>query len=254
MTQLFKQKRAASIAALLFTGAAFGGASGGCKGRVPNMIGKGQQVELGQNAAQQIERQERIVTSGPQYERLQRVANRLIPLAKQNFDVPYTVKLIDSKDINAFALPGGPVYFYTGLMELAQTDDEVAGVVGHELAHVVQQHSAKQMSQANFEQLVAGLALGRQGQAAQIAGGALLQLNQLRYSRGDESESDKVGFRYMVQAGFNPDGMAAMFSRMEAKSGGRGGPEWLRSHPLTKNRVETTQRYANEYKQSGKLP
>lgn len=247
-------KRAAFAALAFVGGTALGGGVSGCKSRVPNMISRSQQVELGQNAAQEVERKNQIVTTGPQAELLARVQAKVVPLARRDFDVPYSVKLIQSNEINAFALPGGPTYFYTGLLDLAQTEDEVAAVVGHECAHVVRQHSAQQISQANFEQILAGLAVGRQGQVVQTAAGALLQLNQLRYSRGDEAEADKVGFRYMVQTGYNPEAMASMFRRMEQKAGKAGSPEWLQSHPLTGKRVQTTQKYADEYKQSGKLP
>lgn len=248
-----KRVRAAASAALLATGLLASGVTSGCKGKFPNMISKSQQVQLGQQVSADVERQNRVVTSGPQYEQLQRVAARIIPLAERDFDVPYTVKLIDSKEINAFALPGGPIYFYRGLLELAQSEDEVAAVLGHEAAHVVKQHSAHQISQQNFQQLVAGLTLGNQGQAVQTLAGLGLGLVNLKFSRGDESESDKVGFRYLVQAGYEPEAMASMFRRMEQKSG-RSGPEWLQSHPLTRKRVEEASKRAADYKQTGKLP
>lgn len=226
-------------------------ATTGCKS--PNFGGvfsmsKSQEIELGQQAAQQVERENKIVTSGPKYEQLQRVAARILPLARRDYDVPFSVKLIDSKEINAFALPGGPIYFYTGLMDLAGSDDEVASVLGHEATHIVKRHSVKQISDAQTKGLIAQLALGKSSDLAQAAAGIVLQIDRLKFSRGDESQSDEVGFKYMTQAGYDPDAMASFFRKMGAKTGG-GGPEWLQSHPVTSNRVKAAEKRATDYEQ-----
>lgn len=250
------RKTAFIATALVGLTAASGVTTAGCSNsqRFPNMISKGQQVQLGQEASQQIERENRIVHSGPQYDQLQRVAARIIPQAKRDFDVPYTVKLIDSNEVNAFALPGGPVYFYKGLVDLAASDDELASVVGHEVAHVVKQHSAKQISDAQTKGLLASLLLGRQSSTVQQLAGLGLNIYQLKFSRGDESQSDEVGFKYMVQAGYNPDAMASFFKRMEQKTGGGNKRmEWMQSHPVTATRVANAQKRSNQYKQTGKL-
>ncbi|MBC7807404.1 MAG: M48 family metalloprotease [Akkermansiaceae bacterium] len=226
-------------------------ATAGC--RSPNFgsvfsMSKSQEVELGQQAAVQVERENRIVTSGPKYEQLQRVAARILPLARRDYDVPFSVKMIDNKEINAFALPGGPIYFYSGLLDLAATDDEVASVLGHEATHIVKRHSVKQISDAQTKGLIAQLALGKSGNLAQAAAGIALQIDRLKFSRGDESQSDEVGFKYMTQAGYNPEAMASFFRKMGAKTG-KGGTEWLQSHPLTDNRVKAAEKRANEYQQ-----
>src|SRR5262249_38658073 len=103
--------RSALLAVLSIVMTALGGMVGGCSGRLPNLISKDQEIQLGQQYAAQVEQQNRIITSGPQAERLQRAADRIIPLARADWDVPYTVRLIDSNQINAFALPGGPIFF-----------------------------------------------------------------------------------------------------------------------------------------------
>ncbi len=211
-------------------------------------MSKSQEVQLGQEASQQVERENKIVTSGPKYEQLQRVAARILPLARKDYDVPFSVKLIDNKEINAFALPGGPIYFYSGLLDLASSDDEVASVLGHEATHVVKRHSVKQMSDAQAKGFLAQLALGKSSDLAQAAAGIVLQLDRLKFSRGDESQSDEVGFKYMTQAGYNPDAMASFFRKMGAKTG-KGGTEWLQSHPITANRVKAAEKRANEYQQ-----
>lgn len=211
-------------------------------------MSKSQEIQVGQEAAQQVERENRIVTSGPKYEQLQRVAARILPLARRDYDVPFSVKMIDNKQINAFALPGGPIYFYSGLLDLASTDDEVASVLGHEASHIVKRHSVKQMSDAQSKGLIAQLLLGKSGNLAQAAAGILLQLDRLKFSRGDESQSDEIGFKYMTQAGYDPDAMATFFRKMGAKTG-RGGTEWLQSHPLNANRVKAAEQRANAYEQ-----
>lgn len=246
-----KARVCASLAALSLLGGTMLGTTG-CKS--PNLGGvfsmsKSQELEVGQQAAQQVERENKIVTSGPKYEQLQRVAARILPLARRDYDVPFTVKLIDSKEINAFALPGGPIYFYTGLMNLAGSDDEVASVLGHEATHIVKRHSVKQMSDAQSKGLIAQILLGKSGQLAQAATGILLQLDQLKFSRNDESQADEVGFKYLTEAGYDPDSMATFFRKMGAKTGG-GGPEWLQSHPVTSNRVKAAEARANQYEQS----
>lgn len=226
--------------------------SGCSNGRFPNMISKSQEVEIGRDAAVQVERQYRIITSGPDHDRLQRVAARIIPQADQDFDVDYTVKLIDSKDVNAFALPGGPIYFYKGLVDLAATDDELASVVGHEAAHVVKRHSAKQISDAQAKSALAQIFLGRQSGTVQQLASLGLNIYQLKFSRSDESQSDEVGFQYLVRAGYDPDAMASFFTRMAEKTGGGGrkSNEWLQSHPVTSSRIQDAQKRAAEYKRN----
>ncbi len=204
---------------------------------------------MGQQAAKQVEHENKIITSGPDNDRLQRVAARILPLARRDYDVPFSVKLIDSKEINAFALPGGPIYFYKGLVDLAGSDDELASVLGHEATHIVKRHSVKQISDAQAKGLIAQLALGRAGNVAQAAAGIALQLDQLRFSRADESQADEVGFKYLTQAGYSPESMASFFRKMGAKTG-NGGTEWLQSHPVTSKRVEAAEKRAKEYEQA----
>jgi beta-barrel assembly-enhancing protease len=225
----------------------------GCKNaRFPNMISKEQEIDLGQQGSSEVDKELRgkFITSGPQYNQLQRVAAKIFPLAKADWDVPYTIKLVDSKEINAFAMPGGPIYFYKGLMDLASSDDEVASVLGHEASHIVKRHSAKQISDAMVKQFGASILLGGASQMAQMAAGLALQIDQLQYSRSDEAQADEFGFKYLVNAGYDPDAMASFFRKMEQKAGSGGGtPEFLRSHPVTSKRVEEAQKRATEYKQ-----
>ena len=227
-------------------------AAGGCKGgRIGNMYSRSDEVQMGQQFAKdfQNDRKNRFITSGPQYDQLQRVASRVFPLARRDWDVPYSISLVDSKEVNAFAVPGGPIYFYKGLVDLASSDDEVAAVLGHESTHIVKRHSAAQMSDSQGKSVIAQILLGagRTSKDQQQIAGLFLGLQSLKFSRTDESQADEYGFKYLTQAGYNPDAMATFFEKMGKKTGG-GGPEWLASHPVTSKRVEAARKRSDDYK------
>lgn len=149
--------------------------------------------------------------------------------------------LRDPKMVNAFALPGGQIFFTYGLLQYLETEDEVAGVLGHEIGHVVGRHSAEQMAKS---QLWAGLA-----QAAGMAGadlnmnpqqiaGLIYQVKTTSYGREDENQADDLGVRFMVNAGYDPKGLIKVMQVLKAKGGGGGGPEFLKTHPDPGNRIE----------------
>lgn len=220
----------------------------GCQGgRFGNMLSKSEEVRLGQQAKQDVERKYRMERNPAIIARMDRIAARVIPQARRDYDVPFEVKVIDSDEVNAFALPGGPIYFYRGLIQLAGSDDEIASVLGHEAAHITRRHSAKQISDAQAKGTIAAILTQGKSDLIQILANIGLTLDQLKYSRGDESESDEVGFRYFTAAGYDPDAMASFFRKLQQKSG-RGGPEWLGSHPLTSRRVEQAEERADAYK------
>jgi beta-barrel assembly-enhancing protease len=129
----------------------------GCKGGLPS---KEKEIEMGQGFAKEYEQKlpdGPIVTRGPEFERVQRVAAKLLPVARKDWDVPYTVKVVQSDQINAFAIPGGPIYFYTGLIKLAESDDELASVLGHEISHISKRHSVKQIKKNTETATLLGL-------------------------------------------------------------------------------------------------
>ena len=225
----------------------------GCKGGLPS---KEKEQELGQQFAQEYEKKlpdGPIITRGPEYERVQRVSARLLPMARRDWDVPYNVKVIQSDQINAFAVPGGPIYFYTGLIKLASSDDELASVLGHEISHITKRHSVKQMkkSQDMAILLAVGDALIKGGNSVKSAAEIAAGLKSMEFSRGDESQADEFGFKYLVSMGYQPEAMASFFTKMGEKTGGSGGGklgEFLSSHPMTSKRVEAAQRRAIEYR------
>ncbi len=169
--------------------------------------------------------------------------------------------LVDNATINAFAVPGGVIGVHNGLLLYAQTEDELATVLAHEIAHLSQRHFSRrvefQQNQAplNYAAMLAGLVLmatagGDAGMAALMAGQAAAQDSALRYSRSHEAEADRVGMQTMVKAGMDPHAAPAMFERMLQASryaGGNRVPEFLRSHPLSENRIADTRNRAQEY-------
>ena len=156
----------------------------------------------------------------------------------------YRFHLIDSKEVNAFALPGGSLFFFTGLVDRIRSSDELAGVMGHEITHIRKEHWARQVAAMTKQQLGIGILLGatHAGQGWQSVAGGLENLYSLKFSRGDEDQADAGGLDDMVRSGYNPNGMLDLFNTLLAASGGKeNGPGFLSDHPLTKDRIKKTQ-------------
>lgn len=154
--------------------------------------------------------------------------------------------LADDKTINAFALPGGQIFITRALYSKLQNEAQLAGVLGHEMGHVINRHSAQQMAKGQLGQLLtSAVAVGAsdpdhrgRGQMAAAAAAMANQMLQLRYSRGDESEADTYGLRYMTQAGYDPGEMLGVMRILKDAGGAGGGPEFLQTHPLPETRLE----------------
>ena len=182
-----------------------------------------------------------------------RIGERLvaaIPARLRHPQFRYTFQVVDRRDINAFALPGGPIFVNRGMLEAARNDGEVAGVIAHEISHVALRHATAQATKGQKFQFgaIAGQILGsmiggRTGaaisQGSQIGLGAYV----LKYSREYEREADLLGAQIMARAGYDPRDMANMF-RTIAQRSGNGGPEWLTDHPNPANRYEAINREA----------
>lgn len=178
------------------------------------------------------------------------------------------VVIVDNPTINAFAVPGGVIGIHNGLLMYAQSEDELATVLAHEIAHLSQRHFSrgveyqKAMQPLTYAALLASFVLmatvgGDAGMAALSATQAAAQDSALRYSRGNESEADRVGMQTMVEAGLNPHAAPAMFERMLQAgrySGGSRIPEFMRTHPLSENRIADTRNRAREYPKQIKPP
>jgi predicted Zn-dependent protease len=173
------------------------------------------------------------------------------------------VVVVDNETINAFAVPGGVVGLNNGLLLSAQHEDELASVIAHELAHLSQRHYARTVEEArrntipNMLVLLSSLVLaatagGQGGMAAIAAGQAAIQQQQLRFSRANEREADRMGMQTLVGAGYDPEGMPRMFSRMleSMRYNTRRPPEFLLSHPVTESRVADSKNRARNYPQA----
>ncbi len=140
--------------------------------------------------------------------------------------------------LNAFAVPGGIVVVHTGLIEAADSADELAGVLAHEVEHVEQRHSLKAMVQQAGLRLAVAVLIGDLGMAGQAAG----QLSGLSFSRDSEREADTRGLQRLVSAGIDPDGMLRIFAKLDAGHGGQAPPAWLSSHPAVPERIRELER------------
>ncbi|MBY0310616.1 MAG: M48 family metallopeptidase [Phycisphaerales bacterium] len=156
--------------------------------------------------------------------------------------------LLDSDVINAFALPGEKVFMSRGLADKLTTEAQLAGVLGHEIGHVMARHTAERMGQAQVGQgllAIGGALLGNAGTGAQIAmqGGQLFVGGTLlKFSRDQETEADTLGMRYMTKAGYNPRGQLEVMEVLKRASGSGGGPEILATHPLPQTRIDDIRR------------
>jgi beta-barrel assembly-enhancing protease len=160
--------------------------------------------------------------------------------AKEKPAYPFTYTLIDKDVENAFAVPGGYVYIYTGILKKMNDESELMGVLGHEITHVTHHHYREQVAKnaALGVALQTVLATTDAGQGAQLAAGAAFQLAGLKFSRSDESDADEGGTELLGRVGRNPLGIARYFER--AKS--MGVPEWLSTHPGNSNRVKAVEK------------
>ncbi len=203
------------------------------------------QKKMGDQAAQQVLQKYHVVTDSRSgaFDRIgAKLVNALSPRDRGPWD--YRFHVIDSKEINAFAVPGGNMFMFTGLMDRVQSDDELAAVTGHEMTHVRKQHWAKAVSTQTKRELGLQVLL-----SVTHAGGGWRQLAglgdsllSLKYSRGEEDEADAGGLQDMVQAGYDPHGMLDLFALLQSASGGGGGaPAFLSDHPLTSERIKHTQ-------------
>jgi predicted Zn-dependent protease len=152
------------------------------------------------------------------------------------------VNIIDSDQLNAFCMPGGKIMFYSGLINrLRLTDEEIAIVMGHEIAHALREHSREQVSQAIAAQAAMGAGsamLGLGQNAAQLANIGYEALIATHFSRTDEAEADRIGLELTARAGYNPRAGITLWQKMMSASGGAKPPEFLSSHPADSTRVQ----------------
>jgi predicted Zn-dependent protease len=151
--------------------------------------------------------------------------------------IDYTFTVINDDQVNAFAMPGGDIYVYTGLMKAADTEAELMSVLAHEVAHVTERHIAERLVAQYGLQALAAAALGdNPGITSQIVASVAGQGYLLKFSRSAETEADHSGLRYLVRAGYDPQGFVSFFETLQSQGGARP-PEFLASHPSPENRI-----------------
>jgi len=213
----------------------------------PNKYKPADDVKVGQEAAAQVQKELPLLNDAAVDEYVAGIGQRLvrvIPAEYQHPEFRYSFRVVNQKEINAFALPGGPMFVNRGMIEAAHDEGEIAGVMAHELSHVILRHGTAQATKATKYEVgaVAGQILGAiVGGAAGsiIAQGSNFGISTyfMKFSREYESQADILGVQLMARAGYNPQSMANMF-RTLASQGGGGGPEWLSDHPNPGNREQ----------------
>ena len=191
------------------------------KGIIAGMSGSTEkEVRLGRELAAEVDRQAKFIEDPIITEYVNRVGQNIV--LHSDAKVPFTIKVIDSDEVNAFALPGGFFYVNKGLVLAADNEAELAGVMAHEIAHVAARHAVENQKKAELTQyaiLIPSIIFGGGlGQLIYQGGGFAALLGFMRFSRGAEEEADKLGVQYMYAAGYDPTAMATMFEKLEAKN------------------------------------
>lgn len=223
-----------------------------------NFFSSKQEVEMGSQYSAELQKKLALLDDPFISEYINQMGQKLVENSLRT-DIAYKFFVVNSKEVNAFALPGGFVYVERGLLEASDSESELAGVIGHEIGHVVGHHATKQMSK---QLLLSGLVMGagtavggkseRWGEIVQALGGVGTYLATLKYSRDDERQSDWLGLQEMVKAGYDPQGMVTFFQKLEKLSEGKGGqpPAILSTHPLTSERIQNVE---NEIQELGAI-
>ena len=216
-------------------------------GKGVNFFSLEREIALGKSLAQEVERSSKMIDDPIVTEYVNRVGQNLV----RNSDarVPFTIKVIDSDEVNAFALPGGFFYVYTGLILRAQEESELAGVMAHEIAHVAARHGTKNATKGELMQLASIPAMifipySMAGYAMYQGLNLAIPLTFLKFSRDAEREADFLGLQYMYKTGYDPNSYVTFFERLQADDKRRPGtiPKVFSTHPPTPDRIENTQK------------
>lgn len=210
-------------------------------------------VKIGREAAMQVNRQFPLLNDSETQRYVETVGERLVSAIPAQFRQPefdYSFKVVNASDINAFALPGGPMYVNRGMIQAARNEGEMAGVMAHEISHVALRHATAQQTKLSspgnqilgIGAILGGAILG--GQTGAAIGQTIVGAAFTRYSREYETQADILGSQIMANAGYDPRDLANMFRTIEQQSGGSRAPEWLSSHPNPGNRYNSINREA----------
>ncbi len=218
-------------------------------GKGVNLYSLEKEIGLGKGLAQDIERQAKIVDDPVVSEYVNRVGQNLV--RNSDVKVPVTIKVIDSEEINAFALPGGFFFVNSGLILRAENEAELAGVMAHEIAHIAGRHGTRQASRgqiANLATIPLIFMGGWAGYGIRQGASVLVPLGFLKFSRGFESEADLLGLQYLYKSGYDPSSFVDFFEKLQSDEKRKPGTmgKLFASHPPTGDRITNSQKNINE--------
>jgi predicted Zn-dependent protease len=227
---------------------AIGNRNVGCNRGFGNWYTLDKQIAMGREYSQQVESTSKLIKDPAIAEYINRLGQNLV--RNSDSQVPFTIKVLDSDDVNAFALPGGFFYVNSGLIMAADNEAELAGVMAHEIAHVAACHIARENTRGQLVNL-ASIPLifvgGGIGYAIQSAAGLAVPMGFLKFSRGFESEADYLGVQYLYKSGYDPQAFTAFFEKVEAMEKKKPGTlaKAFDTHPQTPDRLAKTQQEIN---------
>lgn len=217
-----------------------------------------QEIRLGLQSAPEMSREMggEVPATDPRSIEVQKIGQLIVSQTEAGRS-PWQFKfhlLADNKTVNAFALPGGQIFITMGLLDKLQTEAQLAGVLSHEIGHVIERHSAQQMAKNQLGQaLVAAVVAGTNDQRGMMAAAVVNQMMQLRYSRHDESQADEWGLKLMEKVGFDPAAMIQVMEILKAAGGKDGGLEIFHTHPNPDLRMEQIRAYLKEHPPKGNM-
>ena len=203
------------------------------------------EIAMGKQYAQQVESSVKLIQDPVVTEYVNRIGQNLV--RNSDAKVPFTIKVVDSDEVNAFALPGGFFYVNSGLILAADNESELAGVMAHEISHVCARHAMRQLTRAqmaNFATIPMIMIGGGIGYAAYELSGIAVPMAFMKFSRNFEAEADYLGVQYMYKTGYDPESFVAFFEKLEAKEKKKPGTlaQAFASHPQTPDRIEASQK------------
>jgi len=218
-------------------------------GKGLNLYSLEREIALGKHYAQEVERESKIVDDPVIAEYVNRVGQNLV--RNSDAKVPFTIKVIDGEQVNAFALPGGFFFVYTGLIMAADSEAQLAGVMAHEIAHVAARHATRQMTRGqiiNWAMIPLIFVGGWAGYGAYEGASVAIPITFLKFSRAQESEADMLGLEYMYKAGYDPTAFVDFFEKIQTMEKRKPGTvsKIFSDHPPTDDRVKAAQKNIQE--------